>query len=196
MMRPLVMDFRTDVRAQNIGDQYLFGPAILVSPVVEPEALTRRLYLPPGTWYDFWTGKRTEGGRTMETVAPLERLPLFVRAGSIIPFGPDLEYASEKPADPIEVRVYRGASGDFTLYEDEGDTYGYEQGAHATISLHWDDAEQVLRIGDRHGSFPGMLQSRRFRVVFVDENRGVGGRPAAAADREVRYAGKLIEVRR
>src|SRR5208282_2792063 len=173
-MRPLVMDFRSDVRAANVGNQYMYGPAILVNPVTEPSATTRRLYLPATKWFDFWTGTSLEGGRVIDAAAPLDRLPLFVRAGSIVPLGTDEEWASEKPADPVELRVYRGASGDFTLYEDEGDGYNYEKGIYATIPLHWDDAAQTLTIGDRQGHFPGMLETRTFRVVFVGENHGSG----------------------
>ena len=144
-MRPLVMDFRTDVRAQNIGDQFMFGPAFLVNPVTEPAATTRTLYLPQSKWYDFWTGSLITGNRTIEADAPLERLPLYIRAGSILPLGPDEEWSTEKPADPIELRIYQGADGDFTLYEDENDTYNYEKGAYATIPLHWDDAHHDAR---------------------------------------------------
>lgn len=194
MMRPLVMDFRTDVRAQNIGDQYLFGPSILVNPVTEPGASIRHLYLPKTKWYDFWTGVPLDGGRAIDTPAPIERLPLFVRAGSILPLGPDVEYASEKPADPIELRVYRGTDGSFTLYEDEGDAYNYERGIHSTIPIRWDDAKQVLSIGERTGAFPGMLESRVFRIVFVSERHGIGGGLTANADKVVRYAGHRIAV--
>ncbi len=153
-MRPLVMDFRSDVRAQNIGDQFMYGPAFLVSPVTEPDATTRRLYLPQAKWYDFWTGSTIGGGKTIDASAPLDRLPLYIRAGSILPLGPDEEWSTEKPADPIELRIYRGADADFTLYEDENDTYNYEKGAYATIPLHWDEAKQALTIGDRKGSIP------------------------------------------
>ncbi len=193
-MRPLVMDFRTDVRAQNIGDQFMFGPAFLVNPVTEPAATTRRLYLPESKWYDFWTGSAVAGGRTVDGDAPLERLPLYVRAGSILPLGPDQEWSTQKPADPIELRIYRGADGDFTLYEDENDTYNYEKGAYATIPLHWDDAKQVLNIGDRKGQFPGMLESRTFRIVFVGENHGVGVNPDDKPDKTVQYSGKATAV--
>jgi alpha-D-xyloside xylohydrolase len=193
-MRPLVMDFRTDVRAENIGDQFMFGPAFLVSPVTEPAATTRNLYLPDAKWYDFWNGKTTDGGRAIEAAAPIDRLPLYVRAGSILSLGPDEEWSTEKPADPIELRVYRGADGDFTLYEDENDNYNYEKGVHATIPLHWDDAKQTLTVGDRQGQFPGMLQTRTFRVVFVGENHGVGIDPASDPDKTVQYSGKQISV--
>jgi alpha-D-xyloside xylohydrolase len=194
MMRPLVMDFRTDTRAQNIGDQYLFGPAILVNPVTEPGATSRRLYLPQATWYDFWTGTTIQGGHTMDAPAPIDRIPLYVRAGSIVPLGPDVEYAAEKTADPLELRVYRGANGSFTLYEDENDNYNYEKGAHATITFSWNDADHTLTIGDRTGTFPGMLETRTFRVVVVGENHGVGGGLTENADKTVPYSGKKITV--
>jgi alpha-D-xyloside xylohydrolase len=194
-MRPLVMDFRTDARAQNVGDQFMFGPAFLVNPVTEPAATSRQLYLPDAKWYDFWTGSVVDGGRTINVVAPLDRLPLFVRAGSILPLAPDEEWSTQKTADPIELRIYRGANGDFTLYEDENDNYDYEKGVYATIPLHWDDAGHTLTIGDRKGQFPGMLESRAFRVVFVGENHGVGVSPADEADKVVQYSGKQITVR-
>jgi alpha-D-xyloside xylohydrolase len=193
-MRPLVMDFRGDPRAENTGDQFMFGPAFLVNPVTEPAATTRQLYLPDSKWYDFWTGSSVGGGRMINAIAPLERLPLYVRAGSILPLGPDEEWSTEKPADPIELRIYRGANGDFSLYEDENDNYNYEKGAHATIPLYWDDAANTLTIGDRKGQFPGMLESRSFRVVFVRENHGVGINSADEADKVVQYSGKQITV--
>ncbi len=129
MMRGLVMDFRGDAKALNVGDQYLWGPALMVCPVTDPGATSRRVYLPAGTgWTDFWTGRGMKGGRTVDADAPLDTMPIFVRAGSIVPMGPVVRYAAEKPADPIELRVYRGANGSFTLYEDEGDSYRYEKG--------------------------------------------------------------------
>ena len=194
-MRPLVMDFRTDVRAQNVSDQFLFGPSILVNPVTELGATSRHLYLPDATWYDFWTGASTSGPRAMDVPAPLDRLPLFVRAGSILPLGPDIEYAAEKPADPLEIRVYRGANGKFTLYEDENDNYDYEKGAYATIGFSWNDATQTLTIAARKGSFPGMLESRTFHVVFVSENHGAGGDLTASPDKTVKYSGQEITVK-
>jgi alpha-D-xyloside xylohydrolase len=193
-MRPLVMDFRNDQRAQNTGDQFMFGPAFLVNPVTDPSAATRQLYLPDARWYDFWTGSTVVGGHTINAIAPLDRLPLYVRAGSILPLGPDEEWSTEKPADPIELRIYRGADGAFNLYEDENDNYNYEKGAYATIPLQWDDAGHTLTIGDRKGQFPGMLESRSFRVVFVSENHGVGVNPADEADKVVQYLGKQVTV--
>ena len=193
-MRPLVMDFLSDRRVHNIGDQFMFGPAILVNPVTEPEAVTRHLYLPPVKWYDFWTGRAISGGKAIDAPAPLDRMPLYVRAGSILPMGPDAEYAGEKPADPIELRIYPGADGSFTLYEDENDNYNYEKGIYSTIPLFWDDARQTLTIGERKGRFPGMLETRTFRVVFEGEGRGTGIEPTAKADKVVQYSGKSIAV--
>jgi alpha-D-xyloside xylohydrolase len=194
IMRPLVMDFREDTRAQNIGDQFLFGSAILVNPVTEPSAATRRLYLPNTKWYDFWTGVSSQGGRTLDAPSPIDRMPLYVRAGSILPLGPDLQYAAEKSADPIELRVYRGANGTFTLYEDENDSYDYEKGVHATIPFSWDEAAHTLIIGDRTGAFPGMLEKRTFRIVLVTENHGTGAGTTESADKTVEYSGKKITV--
>jgi alpha-D-xyloside xylohydrolase len=194
LMRPLVMDFRTDTSAQNVSDQFLFGPSILVNPVTEPGATSRHIYLPDATWYDFWTGSTARGPRFTDIPAPLDRLPLFVRAGGILPLGPDIEYASEKPADPLEIRVYRGANGEFTLYEDEGDNYDYEKGAYATISFSWEDASRTLTIGDRKGTFPGMLASRTFRIVFVSANHGVGDELTESPDKIVKYAGQKVTV--
>jgi alpha-D-xyloside xylohydrolase len=194
LMRPLAMDWREDVEAQNIGDEYLFGPAILVSPVTTEGATTRTVYLPKATWWDFWTGEKAEGGRRIEADAPLSKLPLFVRAGSIVPFGPAMEWATEKPADPLEVRVYPGADGDFTLYEDENDGYDYTKGAHATIALHWDDAAKTLTVGAREGSFPGMLTKRTLKVVVVSKAHGVGIAETATADKTVMYEGTKTAV--
>ena len=193
-MRALAMDFRTDTRALNIGDQFMFGPALLVNPVTEPGASSRRVYLPKAMWYDFWTGHTADHGGMVETAAPLGRIPLFVRGGSIVPMGPDLEYAAEKPADPIELRVYPGANASFTLYEDENDNYNYEKGARATIRLDWNDAARKLTIGERQGKFPGMLDTRTFCVVFVSDNHGVGIEPTAQPDSIVKYSGEQTAV--
>jgi alpha-D-xyloside xylohydrolase len=193
-MRPLVMDFRTDPRALNIGDQFMFGPAILVNPVVEEKATSRHLYLPKVKWYDFWTGASLQGGKAIDTPAPIEKLPLFVRAGSIIPMGPDVQFAAEKAADPIELRIYPGADGDFALYEDENDNYNYEKGAYAVIPFHWDDAKHTLTVGARKGQFPGMLQSRKFRVILVRDGHGTGIGQTGSVDKEVEYSGSSVAV--
>jgi alpha-D-xyloside xylohydrolase len=193
-MRGLVMDFRTDSRAANVGDQFMFGPAFMVKPVTEPGVSLTRLYLPQAKWYDFWSGVQMEGARTVDAPSPLDRLPLYIRAGSIVPMGPDIQWSTEKTADPIELRVYRGADGDFALYEDENDNYNYEKGVYATIPIHWDDARQVLTIGDRQGTFPGMPNQRTFQIVFVKENHGTGIQPESSPDKVVQYSGKQISV--
>jgi alpha-D-xyloside xylohydrolase len=189
LMRPLVMDWRNDVDAQNTGDEYLFGPAILVSPVTTHGATSRTVYLPKAPWYDFWTGARIAGEQRIEASAPIDKLPLFVRAGSIVPMGPAMEWTTEKAEDPIELRIYAGSDGEFTLYEDQNDGYQYERGAHATIALHWDDATRTLTFGSREGTFPGMLTQHTFRVVLVSLNHGVGIDETANADKTVTYTG-------
>jgi alpha-D-xyloside xylohydrolase len=193
-MRGLIMDFRTDARVATIGDQFLFGPALLVNPVTDPGATTRRVYLPKSKWYDFWTGVPVEGPRAVDVAAPLEAIPLFVRAGSILPMGPEKEWSTEKPEDPIEMRIYRGANADFTLYEDENDGYNYEKGVFATIPFHWDEEKQTLTIGERKGAFPGMLTERTFQIVFVGDHHGVGVSPESKPDKIVRYGGKPVSV--
>jgi alpha-D-xyloside xylohydrolase len=195
LMRPLVMEWRDDVDAQNIGDEYLFGPAILVSPVTTHGATSRIVYLPKTTWYDFWTGDKVEGGKRIEADAPLSKLPLFVRAGSIVPMGPRMEWSTEKPADPIELRIYSGADGDFTIYEDENDNYNYRTGQHATIPLHWNDAAKALTIGTREGSFAGMLNEHTFHVVVVAKDHGVGIGESPKGDATVTYKGEQLEVK-
>ena len=194
IMRPLVMDWRTDARAQNTGDEYMFGPSILVNPVYIQGAASRSVYLPKATWYDFWTGEKLAGEQTIQAAAPLEKLPLYIRAGSILPLGPTMEWTTEKPEDPIELRVYPGTDGDFTLYEDENDNYNYEKGAHATIAMHWDDAAHTLTIGSRQGSFPGMLAKRTFRIVLVQPNHGTGIAMSAEAEKTVNYSGEKISA--
>ncbi|RRA48251.1 TIM-barrel domain-containing protein [Acidipila sp. EB88] len=196
IQRPLVMDWRTDPKVRDIGDQFMFGPALLVSPVLEQDATKRRLYLPASPmWYDFWTGSTTPGNQYVEADAPLDQLPLYVRAGSILPMGPEIEYTNQKPDAPIELRVYRGADGDFQLYEDTGDTYAYTKGQHAIIPMHWDNAASQLTIGARTGTYPGMVATRKFRVVFVAANHGAGPLESKDADQEVTYSGQSVSVK-
>ena len=196
MMRPLVMDFRTDAQVKGIGNQFLFGPALMVNPVTTAGATSRSVYLPAGVaWYDFWNGLKNAGGQTIQADAPIDKLPLFVKAGSIVPMGPFIQYAMQS-SDPIELRVYPGANGSFTLYEDEGDNYNYESGTRATIPFTWDEAAQQLTIGQRSGSFPGMLTNRTFRVVFVAPNHGVGVGDGATPDAVVSYDGSAVVVPR
>jgi alpha-D-xyloside xylohydrolase len=192
LMRPLVMDWRDDVEAQNTSDEYLFGPAILVSPVTTEGATTRTVYLPQSTWFDFWTGEKIDvpqAGLRIQADAPISKLPLYIRAGSIIPMGPKMEWTTEKPADPIELRIYPGANGDFTMYEDQNDGYQYEKGAHATIKIHWEDASKTLTIGAREGTYPGMLPEHKFNVVLVTKSHGTGIEESPTADKSITYNG-------
>ncbi len=169
MMRPLVFDYPKDTEVFDIKDQFLFGSAFLVNPVITAGATSRSIYLPEGTWYDFWTGSTVNGGNTTTVDAPLSKIPLFVRAGSIVPMGPMIQYANES-IDPLEVRVYAGGDATFTLYEDAGDGYGYESGEHSRISFSWNESRQELTIGGRSGSYPGMPATRTFNSDF----RGAG----------------------
>jgi alpha-D-xyloside xylohydrolase len=143
---------------------------------------------------DFWTGETLAGGKTVTANAPISIMPLFVRAGSIVPLGSVMQYAMEKPADPIELRVYRGADGQFTLYEDEGDNYNYEKGKFATISISWNEAKHTLEIGKRAGSFPGMLKERTFNIIWVSPNHGAGIPVTEKPDAVVHYTGKAVTV--
>lgn len=194
MMRPLVMDFRHDPQVFDIANQYMFGPALMVCPVTTRGATMRNVYLPAGTrWTNFWTGKTYEGGKTIKTEAPLETLPLFVRAGSIIPYGPAVQYAMQGD-NPMELRVYRGANGKFTLYEDEGDNYDYEKGEYATIPISWNEATHTLEIGKRSGNFPGMLKDRTFRIVWVSVGHGTGVASTEKPNVVVHYDGKAVRI--
>ena len=196
IMRPLVMDFRADAKARDATDQYLFGPAFLVSPVTTYKARSRAVYLPSATsWYDFWTGTNFTGGQTIEVPAPYDSMPIHVKAGSIVPTGPEIMYTDEKPADPIVLWVYAGADGEFTLYEDDGVTYGYEKGASARIPIHWNDAARTLTIAKREGSFAGMQKERTFEVVFVSKTKPVGFSFAPKADKSVHYDGAAVELK-
>jgi alpha-D-xyloside xylohydrolase len=194
MMRPLMMDFPADSTVHGITDQYMFGPALMACPVTSPGATSRSVYLPTGTaWYDFWTGTSYAGGQTISVSAPIEKMPLFVRAGSILPYGPEIQYAAES-VDPMDIRVYCGADGSFTLYEDENDNYNYESGSYATIPFAWNESAQTLTIGARQGSFPGMLSNRTFRVVWVGAGHGTGIANTGAADETVNYTGSEVVV--
>jgi alpha-D-xyloside xylohydrolase len=192
------MDFRSDPVTFNDATQFMFGPALLVNPVLEAGATSRRVYLPrvspakDTTWYDFWTGEKLTGGRHIEAAAPLERLPLYVRAGSILPLGPEEEYADEKPNGPIELRIYPGANGTFTLYNDEGDNYNYERGAHATTTITWSDADRTVTFSARQGSYPNMPPQTTFHIILVRPSHGTGEAPAAAADQTVTYTGAKL----
>ena len=168
IMRGLVMDFAADKNVHNIGDQFMFGPTLLVNPVYEHEATSRSVYLPAGQgWYNLYNNEYTDGGKTITANAPYERMPLFVKAGAIIPFGPELQYTDEKKPENIILHVYAGADGSFTLYEDDGLNYDYEKGMFANIRFDYDDKNKTLTIAQRQGSFPGMLKNRTFIIKYI-----------------------------
>jgi alpha-D-xyloside xylohydrolase len=193
MMRALPMDFTNDTKVRNIADQFMFGPSIMACPVLQYKAPSRSVYLPKGSdWFDFWTGTTYTGGKTIKSSTPINIIPLYVKSGSIVPFGPTMQYTTEKPADPIELRIYPGADGSFTLYEDENDNYNYEKGRYATISFNWHDADHTLTIDKRIGDFPGMLTQRTFHVVVVKTGHGTGEGTTQQADKIVQYDGNKV----
>lgn len=193
-MRSLAFDFRNDPKVLDIGDEYMFGQSLLVAPVIEAGAQARSVYLPEGTgWYDFWTGQHLDGGKTVNRQAPLTVLPLYVRAGTILPLGPEEEYTEEHPDAPIVLRIYRGADTSMSLYQDDGLTYQYEDGEYAKIPITWNDKKNILTMGERKGQFPGMRKEFVFRVVLVTNKRGTG-EAVSNWDRDVKYDGLRKEV--
>lgn len=211
MMRALVMDFPKDKDALDINDQYMFGKSFLVSPVTEAMYIkgnkpsyeedfstikTKETYLPKGAeWYDFWTGQKFTGGTRVTKETPIDIIPLYIKAGSVVPIGPSVQYAGEKKWDDLEIRVYPGANGEFVLYEDENDNYNYEKGSYSTILFSWDDRKKTLTISDRKGTFPGILDSRKFNIVIVNDGKGIGENPADKADKEIVYTGKKTVIK-
>lgn len=195
MMRALVMDFAADKKVENIDDQYLFGPSLMVCPVVEYKAREREVYLPAGaSWYNANTGDFFEGGQSITAAAPYETMPLFIKAGSILPIGPEIEYTGQKPDAPLKIIVYKGAEGSFKLYEDEGINYNYEQDKYSFIPFHWDDKAEMLTIGEREGDFEGMLQSRTFEIVFADNSGNATFDFDKLKGKTVEYSGRKIEI--
>jgi alpha-D-xyloside xylohydrolase len=183
MMRALAFDFRTDPRALAITDEYLFGRALLVAPVVQEGATSRSVYLPgQQPWYDFWTGKRFDGGNAVEAEAPIDRIPVYARAGAIVPLGPVKPYADAPSDEPIEIRVYPGADGTFALYDDAGDGYGYQRGEYGLVRFVWNDGKRLLSIAGREGSYGSVA---RLRVIC-------GSAPKLT--RDIRYSGTAVQV--
>lgn len=212
MMRALVMDFPKDKNALDINDEFMFGKSLLVSPVTKAMYIkpsvngrdtiqvedfstvkSKETYLPASTeWFDFWTGEKLPGGKKVNKETPIDIIPLYVKAGSIIPIGPGVQYAEEKKWDNLELRIYQGANGEFVLYEDENDNYNYEKGIHSTITFRWDDAKKILTISDRKGSFPGMLDNRKFNIVIVNTSKGGGEILVDQPDKVITYTGKKV----
>ncbi|WP_165851962.1 glycoside hydrolase family 31 protein [Mucilaginibacter terrenus] len=205
MMRSLAFDFQKDANVYSIPDQYMFGPAFLVNPVTSQlytgtgaagKAKTREVYLPAGTrWYNFWTGEVLNGGKKLTVDVPMATMPLYVRAGSIIPMGPVMEYATEKPADKIELRIYPGANGQFKMYEDENENYNYEKGARATFTLNWNDKLRQLSISATNGSYAGMLKKHTFNIVMVKGAHGADAGETRTYEKSVVYNGKPLTVK-
>ncbi len=197
IMRAMVMDFTSDKNIRNIGDQYMFGPSLLVAPVYNYKVRSRDVYFPSSCgWYDFYTGIYILGGHKLQVDAPYEQIPLFVREGSIIPFGPEIQYADEKPADPITLFVYTGRSCAFTLYEDEGINYNYERGDCSTIKFSYDESTGELTFGERNGEFNGMLNERTFNIVWITRNNHVAFDPDIGPHASVKYEGEKIVIKK
>ncbi len=194
-MRGLVMDFNNDQKVHTVANQYMFGPSLLVNPVTDYKARSREVYLPAtSNWYDFYTGKFIEGGQTINADAPLDRMPLYVKEGSIIPTGPEIQYTTEKPAEPITLYVFTGSDASFSLYEDENVNYHYEQGRYATILFNYDEAKHSLTIGRRVGTFPGMQEKRTFQIVWVTPSHPVGVGLSAQAQQVIEYSGEPLTI--
>jgi len=195
IMRGLVMDFAGDKKTWNISDEYMFGPSLLINPVYNYRSKSRSVYLPAGQgWYDFYSGKWYAGGQQIEAAAPYERMPVFVKAGAILPLGPDLQYTSEKPADTITLYVYQGSDGAFQLYEDDGLNYHYEKGEFSVIPFRYADKSGELQIGERTGKYPGMISKRVFRVAGISPAKP--GAPGASVKfKQVTYDGRPLTIK-
>lgn len=205
MLRLLAFDFRQDPQVYNLKDQYMFGPALLIAPVTQPmlygpgsiplegTCQSRPVYLPSGcNWYDFWSGQYFSGGQTIEAPAPIDRIPVYVRAGSILPMGPSQQYVDQKPDIPLELHVYAGHDDRFLLYEDEGDSYNYEHGAYCAIPLHWQDNLKRLTIEKREGSYPGMKPQCEFQVILHRGTSSIGNE--YTVQKQVTYSGEPIQI--
>lgn len=193
IMRHLIMDYPDDKNVQNIDDQFMFGPAFLVSPIVDEGVTERMVYLPKGEWFDFWTGEKITGGKTILVNSPLSKLPLYIKSGSIIPMGPDIQYANES-IDPLEIRIYEGTNGEFNLYEDEGDSYNYENGSYSIIPFSYNNKTKTLTLGQRSGSYQGMPLERNFKIVCVKKGVGIGMTCTANVETEIHYSGQTVIV--
>jgi alpha-D-xyloside xylohydrolase len=193
-MRALPYVYPTDMSVRDVSDQFIFGDSLLVNPVTERHATTRKVVLPAGNeWVDFWTGQKQRGGQTITADAPIDQMPIFVKEGSIVPMGPVVQSAADSE-DPLEFRIYGGQNADFELYEDSGDGYAYEKGARAPIHLHWDNRRNVLSIGDRSGTFPGIRMKNTFRIVLVKPGHGTGVGSDSGFDRSVTYDGHQMKI--
>lgn len=197
MMRGLVMDFNGDEKVLDIKDQWMFGSALMACPVGEYQKYSREVYLPKQKgWYDFYTGAYHAGGQTIVADAPYDKIPVFIPEGAILPIGPEMQWSDEKKPELIDLYVYAGKDGSYTLYEDEGTNYNYEKGKYAVIDFKYDDARKQVTIGARKGSFDGMLQKRRFNIILVDQKEQQGVNLAKSPKgKVVKYAGQAMTVK-
>jgi alpha-D-xyloside xylohydrolase len=195
IMRALVMDFNGDKNVTNINDQFMMGPSLLINPVYEYKARERQVYLPSGTgWYDMYSGNYFEGGKSIAAMAPLATTPVFVKEGSILPVGPEIQYVNQIPDSSLTLFVYAGKDGSFELYEDESTNYNYEQGAFTKTPISYDEKSGMLSIGKRNGSFKGMLDARTFRVIYVTKDKPLAFDPDIKTAEVVRYNGEPVQV--
>lgn len=197
MMRGLVMDFNGDEKVLDIKDQWMFGSALMACPVGEYQKYSREVYLPKQKgWYDFYTGAYHAGGQTIVADAPFDKIPVFIPEGAILPIGPEMQWSDEKKPELIDLYVYAGKDGSYTLYEDEGTNYNYEKGKYAVIDFKYDDARKQVTIGARKGSFDGMLQKRRFNIILVDQKKQQGVNLAKSPKgKVVKYSGQAMTVK-
>jgi len=212
IMRALMMDFASDKATWSIGNQYMFGKSLLINPVVQPmyvkagtvngkdtlktedfgQVKSQKTYLPKGTdWYDFWTGEKFTGGQTVSKETPIDVIPAYVKAGSVLPLGPQVQYATEKKWDNLDLRIYAGADGHFTLYEDENDNYNYQKGKYSEIRFYWDNRKRVLKIENRVGAFNGMIKQRVFNISTFGLS---ANKAATGTSKSIAYNGKALEV--
>jgi len=197
IMRAMAMDLGLDKTVKSIGDQYMFGPSLLVAPVYKYKARSREVYFPSSCgWYDFYNGNYIKGGYKLQVDAPFERIPLFVKEGSIVPSGPEIYFSNEKQADTVTLFVYTGRNCAFTLYEDEGINYNYKEGACSTIKISFDEAAGVLTVGERNGDFKGMLKERIFNIVWITKTNQIGFDPKRVPHNSVAYNGQKITVKK
>lgn len=195
IMKALPFVYPNDVSLRDVSDQFFFGNSLVVNPVLEPAATTRKVILPSGSdWYDFWTGERYKGGQSIIADAPIDKLPILVKEGSIVPLGPATRYAAEK-RDPLEIRIYGGKDAEFELYQDSGDGYAYERGQRAIIHLHWNDKAHELLVAKRKGSFDGMPSTLKLNVVVVGPGRGVGIEESKRYEQTLEYNGSRTTLR-
>jgi alpha-D-xyloside xylohydrolase len=203
--------FPEDKAVRNITDEFMFGNSFLVAPVINPMYTAkkegkvtqdfssvgkRQVYLPKGSaWIDFWTGEKLQGGQELTRETPINITPLYVKAGSILPWGPDVQFASQKDWSTLEIRIYPGADASFTLYEDEKDNYNYEKGKFSTITFNWNDAARTLSISDLKGAFNGMLKNRTFQVVVITPSSNTAEKAASKVGKTVAYSGKSTTIK-